>query len=127
MKIEHLNMDGIDIAVVSSDEMVIADVQSALDLAMTVKYETGAANIVIDKKLIGEDFFILSTRLAGEILQKFVNYRVKMAVYGDYSRYTSKPLKDFIYETNQGKDFFFVSTKEEALQKLTQAQYSQRS
>lgn len=121
MKIEHLNMDGIDIAVVSSDEMVIADVQSALDLAMTVKYETGAANIVIDKKLICEDFFILSTRLAGEILQKFVNYRVKMAVYGDYSRYTSKPLKDFIYETNQGKDFFFVSTKEEALQKLTQA------
>lgn len=122
MNIEHLNINGMDIAVVSSDEMVITDVQSALGLAMTVKYETGAANIVIGKQLVCEDFFILSTKLAGEILQKFVNYRVKMAVYGDYSRYTSKPLKDFIYESNKGKDFFFVSTKEDAIQRLTQAQ-----
>ena len=122
MNIEHLNMNGMDIAVVSSDETVITDVQSALDLAMTVKYETGAANIVIGKQLVCEDFFILSTKLAGEILQKFINYRVKMAVYGDYSRYTSKPLKDFIYESNKGKDFFFVSTKEDAIQRLTQAQ-----
>lgn len=122
MNIEHLNINGMDIAVISSDEMVITGVQSALDLAMAVKYETGAANIVIGKKLVCEDFFILSTKLAGEILQKFINYRVKMAVYGDYSRYTSKPLKDFIYESNKGKDFFFVSTREDAIQRLTQAQ-----
>lgn len=43
-------------------------------------------------------------------------------IYGDYSHYTSKPLKDFIYESNHGKDFFFVATKEEAIQKLAQAQ-----
>ena len=122
MNIEHLKNNGIDIAVVSSDEMVIVDTQSALDLVMTVKYETGAERIVIDKAVICGDFFILSTGMAGEILQKFMNYHVKMAVYGDYSHYTSKPLKDFIYESNQGKDFFFVSTKEEALQKLTGTQ-----
>lgn len=120
MKIEHINDNGIDIAVISSDGKVIVDVQSALDLAMTVKYETGAANIVLDKRLVCEDFFILSTGVAGEILQKFVNYHVRAAIYGDYSRYTSKPLRDFIYESNQGKDFFFVATKEEAIQKLTQ-------
>jgi len=120
MKIERLKDLAIDIAVVSSDEKVIVDVQSALDLVMTVKYETGASRIVLDKNLICEEFFILSTGVAGEILQKFINYRVKAAIYGDYSRYTSKPLKDFIYESNQGKDFFFVATKEEAIQKLTQ-------
>ena len=109
-----------DIAVISSDEKVIVDVQSALDLAMTVNYETGAANIVLDKRLVCEDFFILSSGVAGEILQKFINYHVRAAIYGDYSRYTSKPLKDFIYESNQGRDFFFVATKEEAIQKLTQ-------
>ena len=122
MNIEHLNDNGIDIAVVSGDEMVIVDTQSALDLAMTVKYETGAERIVINKEAVCEDFFILSTGIAGEILQKFMNYHVKVAVYGDYSHYTSKPLKDFIYESNRGKDFFFVSTKEEAVQKLTEAQ-----
>ena len=80
------------------------------------------ALIAIDKRVLGEDFFILSTGVAGEILQKFINYHVKMAIYGDYSRYTSKPLHDFIYESNQGKDFFFVSTKEEAVQRLTGTQ-----
>ncbi len=122
MNIEHLKDNEIDIAVVSSDEMVIVDTQSALDLAMTVKYETGAERIVIDKDAVCEDFFILSTGMAGEILQKFMNYHVKVAVYGDYSHYTSKPLKDFIYESNHGKDFFFVSTKEEAVKRLTETQ-----
>ena len=105
---------------------------------------------------------------AGEILQKYINYGGRIAVYGDYSRYTSKPLKDFIYgiavpphteqlfppliehfydllrrvavgqivsgtviedihhtskplkdfiyESNKGRDVFFVSTEEEAVQ-----------
>ena len=43
-----------------------------------------------------------------------MNYRVKMAVYGDYSRYTSKPLHDFIYECNKGHDVFFTATEEKA-------------
>ena len=121
MKIECLKNREMDVAVVSSDEKVIVDVQSALELMMTVQYETGASRIVLDKNLVCEDFFILSTGVAGEILQKFINYRVKAAIYGDYSRYTSKPLRDFIYESNNGHDFFFVSTKEEAVQKLTEA------
>ncbi len=122
MKIEHIKENKADIAVVSSKEKLIVDVQSALDLVMTVKYETGAVKIVIDKKAVCDEFFILSTGMAGEILQKFINYHVKIAIYGDYSHYTSKPLKDFIYESNNGSDFFFVETKEEAIQKLTEIQ-----
>ena len=122
MNIEHLKDNGMDIAVISSDEKLIVDVQSALDLAMTVKYETGAAKIVINKSAVCDEFFILSSGMAGEILQKFINYHVRLAIYGDYSQYTSKPLKDFIYESNNGNDFFFVSTKDEAIQKLTETQ-----
>lgn len=40
------------------------------------------------------------------------------AIYGDFSHYTSKSLKDFIYESNKGKDFFFAATQEEAIRKL---------
>lgn len=123
MKIEYLQQgNGPGIAVVTGEEKVITDTRSALDLAMTVKYEAGAARIAIDKKLVCEDFFILSTGVAGEILQKFINYQVKMAIYGDYSRYTSKPLHDFIYESNQGKDFFFVATQEEAIRRLAEVE-----
>lgn len=122
MNMEYLNDNGTEIAVVSGDEKIITDAQSALDLAMSVKYETGASNIVIDKAAVCEEFFVLSTGLAGEILQKFINYHIRLAIYGDYTGYTSKPLKDFIYESNKGKNFFFVATKEEAIQKLTETQ-----
>ncbi len=122
MKTEIINENNCVVAVVSADEKLITDTQSALDLAMSVKYDAGTSNIVIDKSLVCDDFFILSKGIAGEILQKFKNYQVRLAIYGDYSKYTSKPLKDFIYESNKGTDFFFVNSKEEAISKLIQNQ-----
>lgn len=118
MKIEKIMTDEANIAVVSSEERIIVDTNSALDLIMTVQYETGADRIAIDKDAVSEEFFILSTGIAGEILQKFINYHIKAAIFGDYSKYTSKPFKDFIYESNHGRDFFFVATREEAVDRL---------
>lgn len=117
MKIELLKEK--EIAIVSSDEKIITDTQSALDLMMTVKYETGTNKIIMEKRNIADEFFVLSSGMAGEILQKFINYHIKIAIYGDYSKYTSKPLKDFIYESNKGKDVFFVSSLDEAVEMLT--------
>ena len=105
-------------ALVTGEQPVIVDAQSALDVLMTAKYELGTKNIAIAKELVHPDFFILSTGLAGEILQKYINYGGRIAIYGDFSRYTSKPLHDFIYESNQGHDVFFVATKDEALARL---------
>lgn len=119
MTIKTVENNNIVCAIIESDAMVITDAQSALDLLMQAKYDADTKNIVIDKRLIKEEFFILSTGLAGEILQKYINYGGRIAVYGDYSHYMSKPLKDFIYESNHGKDVFFVSTKEEAVEMLT--------
>ena len=121
MNIENMTLNGKTVAVINGKEKVITDVQSALDLIMTVKYESGANLIAVSKDAVADEFFILSSGLAGEILQKFINYRVKLAVFGDFSRYTSKPLKDFIYESNKGKDVFFTATKEDAAEKLTLA------
>lgn len=119
MNFRKIEKNNIICVVVESNDIVITDGQSALDLLMSAKYDVGTKNIVIDKELIVEDFFILSRGLAGEILQKYVNYGGRIAIYGDYSHYTSKPLKDFIYESNKGKDVFFVATEDEALEKLT--------
>ena len=119
MQLTKIEKNGIACAVVNSNEIVITDAQSALDVLMSAKYDIGTKNIVVDKKLITEDFFILSKGLAGEILQKYVNYGGRIAIYGDYSHYTSKPLKDFIYESNKGKGVFFVTTRDEAVEMLT--------
>ena len=120
MTITKIEKNGILCAIVDSDEPLITDAQSALDVLMTAKYDIGTKNIAISKKLVAEDFFILSSGLAGEILQKYINYGGHIAIYGDYSHYTSKPLHDFIYESNKGKDVFFVGTQEEAIDRLTQ-------
>ena len=121
MLIEKLYLKDKTVAVVTGEEKVITDAQSALDLIMTARYETGTNLIAVDKEAITEDFFVLSRGLAGEVLQKFINYQAKIAILGDFSQYTSKPLKDFIYESNKGQDIFFVSTKTEAVERLANA------
>lgn len=118
MKIKIIEQNGSQIAEVLGDELLITTAASALDLLASVRYETNCDRILISKALVCEDFFILSTGLAGEILQKFVNYGGKLAIWGEYSRYTSKPLQDFIRESNRGEQFFFTATREEALEKL---------
>ncbi len=120
MKFERIISNNTCIALVVSDEKIVVDTQSALDLIVSVKYDTGAERIILDKNNIAEEFFVLSSGMAGEILQKFINYHVKVAIYGDYSKYTSKPLKDFTYESNNGRDIFFTDSREEAIEKLTQ-------
>jgi len=60
----------------------------------------------------------LKTGLAGEILQKFSNYYVELAIVGDFSKYSSKNLQDFIYESNKVGRINFVSSVEEAKEAL---------
>lgn len=69
MQINTIQQSGVKIAVVTGDEKVLTDVQSALDLLATVNYETGADRIAIDKDAVADDFFVLSTGLAGDVLQ----------------------------------------------------------
>ena len=98
---------------------IVADARAAMDLIAAVRYETGCDRVAMAKEALPPEFFRLSTGLAGEMLQKFVNYRVKLAVYGDFAGYTSKPLQDFIRESNRGQDVFFVGTREEAVERLS--------
>ena len=115
MNIEKVAKSSKTVAIITSNDKLITDVQSSLDLIMTAKYETETNLIAIDKNAIVDEFFVLSSGLAGEILQKFINYQAKIAIWGDFSKYTSKPLKDFIYENNKGNDIFFVATKDDAV------------
>ena len=118
MKIESVIHNDIIIAVVSSDTVIMKDVQDALEFVMSVQYETNAERIVLNQEAFADDFYHLKTGLAGEILQKFVNYHIKIAIYGYFRQYMSQSFHDFVYESNHGKNFFFVSTKEEAIYQL---------
>ncbi len=116
MKIDVNQKNGV--AYVQEKSTIISNVQSALDLMATIRYEYDCNAIIIHKEAIIEDFFDLSSHLAGEIVQKYVNYGMKLAIIGDFSAYTSKALKDYIYECNKGKDIFFVANEEEAISRI---------
>lgn len=119
MKTTIITQNGVDIAILESDKLLITDVQSALDLTATVSYETGCNRIILDKSNVTEEFFDLKTKLAGEVLQKFITYHIKIAIIGDFSMYKSNSLRDFIYESNRGKDIFFLPDKKTAIERLS--------
>lgn len=106
------------IVYIKSDELLITDAQSALDFIATVQNEKGCSRMIIDKYVVNEEFFKLSNGLAGEIMQKLVNYHTRLAIIGDYSNYTSKSLQDLIYECNKGNTIFFVDSLDMAVKKL---------
>jgi len=106
------------ICVFDGIETVFTDAQSLLDGISDYVCE-GCTNFIFKKEHFPEEFYDLKTGLAGEILQKMTNYRLKLAIVGDFSGIQSKSLNAFIIESNRGRQNFFVSTEEEAIQKLT--------
>lgn len=105
------------IAVVS-DTPVLCRAEDVLDLAISVRYESGADRLVLERSAFCDDFFMLSTGLAGEALQKLINYHFKLAIVGDFSHVTSKALRDLIRESNRGQDVFFVANEKDAIAQL---------
>jgi hypothetical protein len=113
MEIAISEINGIQLAEVISDKIIINETQDALDLMAECNYK-GSWKIIVQEKNIVSDFFDLRTGLAGDILQKFSTYHVQLAIIGNFSKYTSKSLKDFIFESNRYGRINFVSSIEEA-------------
>lgn len=106
------------IAEIISDNILIQNPDDALDVLGNTYYQ-GFDKMIVHQKNMTPDFFDLKNKMAGEILQKFSNYRMRLVIVGDFSAFTSKSLKDFIYESNQGKQVNFVASIEEALDVLS--------
>jgi Domain of unknown function (DUF4180) len=114
MEIKTHQIDKVNIAEVISEDIIIANFQDGLDLLGDLYFQ-GFDKIILQEKNITPDFFDLKTGIAGEILQKFSNYRVSLAIVGDFSKYQSKSINDFIYESNKLGQINFVETISEAL------------
>lgn len=115
MTIKSHNINDIKVAEVISDEILIQSAQDGLDLMGNIYYQ-GFDKVILYEKNITPDFFDLKTKIAGEILQKFSNYRIGLAVVGDFSKYESKSMKDFIFESNKTGHVSFVETVEKAVE-----------
>jgi hypothetical protein len=114
----HKTPDDTVIAELTDEKFIISQAQDILDIiGDMVSYDCN--RIIIREKNLHHDFFQLKTGLAGDILQKFSNYKVKLAIIGDFSKYESRSLIDFIGECNKGNMISFLDTMDEAMMRFT--------
>lgn len=111
--VTHLVND-VRIAEALSEKLIITGVEDGLELLGNLYYQD-FDRIIIHQKNIAPEFFDLKTGIAGEILQKFSNYRVRLAIVGDFGNYQSKSLPDFIFETNKGRQIHFTESSLKAI------------
>ena len=117
MRIETHRIGQAKVAEIQAEGLVLTSVEDGVRLLGDL-YHQGFDKIILHEENIVPEFFDLKTKLAGEVLQKFVQYRMPLAVVGDFSKYTSKSLRDFIYECNKGRQVNFVQELSSALKDL---------
>lgn len=113
MKILITRINEVNIAEIQSENIEINNASDALEIFVNCIYQD-AGKIIIQEKNIIPDLFDLKTGIAGEVFQKCSNYKVQLAIVGDFSKFSSKSLHDFIYESNKHGQINFVNSIEEA-------------
>jgi len=100
---------GTRVLLCSPDGAVIRGEREAVDLVGDA-YHLDVAWIVLPVERLTDDFFRLRTRVAGDIVQKFANYRLRVAVVGDIAAHVEAgdALRDFVRESNRGTQLWFV-------------------
>ncbi|GCE21024.1 DUF4180 domain-containing protein [Dictyobacter kobayashii] len=111
------------VLVCAPDGKKLMSEQDALDLIGEAFYH-GTRIVVVPVERLANDFFQLKTRLAGQIIQKFVNYQQRLVVLGDISQYLdqSSSFKAFVYEANRGNDLWFLANLQELEGRLKRIQ-----
>lgn len=99
---------GVPVLVCDPAGPLIATEQDALDLIGAAFL--GAQVVAVPANRLDDRFFSLGTRFAGEVMQKFVNYRLRLAVVGDISTQLagSSALRALVHESNRGEQIWFV-------------------
>jgi uncharacterized protein DUF4180 len=112
-------LHGVRILACAADGARLRSDRDAVDLISSA-WAHRAKLVVIPIERLDDDFFRLRTRIAGEIVQKFVTYRMQVAIVGDISQHVSESsaLRDFVSESNRGEHVWFVTTLEELDQRL---------
>lgn len=112
---------GVPVLRCAVDAPLLDGEQAALDL---IGDALGRAElVVVPVARIAPAFFSLATGVAGAVVQKFVNYRLRLVVVGDVGEYVaaSTALRDFVRECNRGTQTWFVADETELAARLRAA------
>jgi hypothetical protein len=99
----------------------LGNVSSSLEMISAARSQE-AEWVAVPIERLGEEFFHLRSGIAGEVLQKFMTYQLRIAIIGDITPLSaaSKALHDFVVECNRGSTVWFVCNLEELNDRLRQ-------
>lgn len=109
-------LHGVRVLVLDREGPVLRDEQSALDV-IGETYGTGVDVVAVPVERLDPEFGRLSSGVAGAIVQKFVNYRLRLVVVGALGA-TSGPVDDWVREANRGRELWFVADLAELEERL---------
>ncbi|MGW1061794.1 DUF4180 domain-containing protein [Micromonospora rubida] len=114
-----LELSGVTVLVCDPAGPPVTTAQDALDLIGAAFL--GAEVVAVPASRLNEDFFSLGTGFAGEVMQKFVNYRLRLAVLGDISRHlaASSALRALVHESNRAEHVWFLPDLDALKTRLT--------
>lgn len=101
------------------DGALLADEASALDLIGDA-FGAEAEVVSVPVARLSPEFFRLASGVAGAVVQKFANYRLRLVVVGDPAHHgpTTGPVDDWIREANRGRRLWFVADDAELRRRL---------
>jgi hypothetical protein len=122
MPLKCYELHGVRVLECDANEKQLRNYSEAVEL-IGKAFEHRASVILVPAECLDDDFFRLSTRIAGELIQKFVQYRQRLVIVGDISRHLaeSSALRAFVLEANRGKEVWFLATREEIDERLARA------
>jgi hypothetical protein len=122
---ETRTMHGVRILEYPAEGPILSSDRAIMDLIVDGRSQS-AGMVVVPTTRFSSEFFQLHTRIAGDLLQKFVNYQLRLTILGDLTKEAaeSQSLQAFIRESNRGSNLWFLSTIEEVEQKLAASQYA---
>jgi hypothetical protein len=110
VKIERVERDGVVVLEILGGLERVDDV---LEL-FSACYEANTDRVLVEARALPPDFFALHTRFAGELLQKFANYHVRIAgVCPDESAYSER-FRELLREARRGAGFRSFGARAEA-------------
>ena len=107
--------------------MAFTGIQSASDISAALSASVERGGLVIDEKDLTPDFFDLKTGFAGQVLQKFVSYRTKLAVIVRDAQIYGGRFGELMHEHRIHPTVRFFSAEQPARQWLSQMPSGKRS
>lgn len=111
--------NGTRVLLCAADGPRLTTEQEAVDL-LAEAFSQQAGLVVLPVARLDERFFSLRSGFAGQVVQKFAQYRRRLAIVGDITAQVaaSNALRDYVTEANRGREIWFVADLAELDERL---------